>query len=334
MIGRAVQMSRLVLYPRPAPDVLAIGESLLPTGLSLQVVDRDADPADLAAAVAGADALVGFIGPLPDQVWAAASRLRLIQLLSAGYDRIEIERARALRLPIATNGGANAVAVAEHAVMLMLAVYRRLTQLDQAVRRGVWGEPTRGAVRYHELGGKRIGLLGMGRIGREVAQRLRGFNVTLLYHDLRRLAPADEDRLGATFLSLDDLLAQADILSLHLPLLPETRGIVNQRTLARLQPGAILINTARGELVDEAALATALQTGQLGGAGLDVLGQEPPPANHPLLALDSVVVTPHTAGPTWESWPRRFANAYANVTRVLRGEPPEWVIPELQDLLK
>jgi glyoxylate reductase/D-3-phosphoglycerate dehydrogenase len=325
-------MRQIVLFPRLAPDVLAIAERLRPDGFALEVADPASGPAGLAAAVARAEALVGFVGPLPAEVWAAAGRLRLIQLLSAGYDRVEIERARALRLPIAINGGANAVAVAEHAVMLMLAVYRRLTQLDGAVRRGEWRAATRGDVRYHELGGTRVGLLGMGQIGREVATRLAGFGVDLSYHDLRRLSPDEEARLGATYRPLDDLLATADVLSLHLPLLPETRGIIGAAALATMRPGAILINTARGELVDEAALAQALRDGRLLGAGLDVLSQEPPPADHPLLAFEQVVLTPHTAGPTWESWPRRFANAYANVERVARGEPPLWVIPELRDL--
>jgi phosphoglycerate dehydrogenase-like enzyme len=326
-------MHQILLYPQLAPEVLAIADRQLPAGFALAVADPAAGDAGLAAAVARADFLVGFVGPLPAAVWATAGRLRLIQLLSAGYDRIEIERARDRRLPIALNGGANAIAVAEHTVMLMLAVFRRLTQLDAAVRRGEWRAATRGDVRSHELGGKRVGLLGMGQIGREVAARLAGFGVDLRYHDVHRLPADEEARLDATFLPLDALLATADVLSLHLPLLPATRGIVGAAALAALPPGAVLINTARGELVDEVALAAALRSGHLLGAGLDVLTEEPPPADHPLLGLANVIVTPHTAGPTWESWPRRFANAYANVERVARGEPPHWVIPELRDLL-
>ena len=323
-------MPHILLIPRLAPAVRAIAEDLLPADFTLAVADPAAPPAALAAAIAPAEYLLGFVGPLPDEVWAAATRLRLVQLLSAGYDRFPIELARARGLPVAINGGANAVAVAEHAVMLMLAVYRRVSQLDRAVRRGEWRGGAGGDTRYHELGGKRVGILGMGQIGRAVARRLAGFDVDLCYTDVIRLPGAEEAALGATFLPLDELLASADVLSLHLPLLPETRGIIGERALARLRPGAVLINTARGELVDEAALATALRSGHLLGAGLDVLAHEPPPADHPLLALDNVVLTPHTAGPTWESWPRRFGNAYANIGRVSRGEPPRWVIPELR----
>ncbi len=316
-------------HPRLAPDVLAIAEDLLPAGFTLGTADPGAPSAAFATALAPAEYLLGFVGPLPEGAWAAATRLRLIQLLSAGYDRFPIERARERGVPVALNGGANAVAVAEHAVMLMLAVYRRLTQLDRAVHRGEWRAGAGAEARYHELGGKRVGLLGMGQIGRAVGQRLGGFAIDLCYTDVARLPAAEEQALGATFLPFEELLATADVLSFHLPLLPETRGIIGARALASVRPGTVLINTARGELVDEVALAAALRSGRLLGAGLDVLNQEPPPLEHPLLALDNVVLTPHTAGPTWESWPRRFGNAYANIARVSRGVPPRWVIPEL-----
>lgn len=326
-------MRSIVLYPQVAPDVLEIAEQLLPVGFSLQIAPPAQDPKGLAAALSGAEFLLGFVGPLPSEAWEAATSLKLVQLLSAGYDSFPIERARALRVPVATNGGANAIAVAEHAVLLMLAVYRRLPQFDAGVRAGRWRSATRGDVRYHELGGKRVGLIGMGMIGREVAKRLRGFEVDLRYFDVRRLPDEDERALAATYRPLDDLLAESEVVSLHLPLLPETRGLIGRRALSLLRPESILINTARGELVDEDALVEALREGRLAGAGLDVFSKEPPERDNPLLALDNVVLTPHSAGPTWESWPRRFANGFANIRRVARGEPPLWVIPELRDLL-
>ena len=323
---------RILLYPRLAPDVFAIASNLCPAGFELSAPEPT-DTARLSEELALSDFLVGFVGPLPESTWHAARKLRLIQLLSAGYDNFPIDRARELRVPVATNGGANAIAVAEHAVMLMLAVLRRLVQLDRDVRAGGWRQTQRGDLRYHEICGKRVGLIGLGMIGREVARRLRGFGVDLCYHDTRRLSPEEEMALGVTCLPLDDLLSTADVLSLHLPLLPETRGIVGARELALLRPEAIIINTARGELVDEQALLEALTSGRLAGAGLDVLAQEPPPPHHPLFSLEQVVLTPHAAGPTWESWPRRFANAYANIERVARGAAPLWVIPELKDLV-
>ena len=323
----------VVLYPRPAPDVLRIAERLLPPSLDLVVADTALAPAALAECLAPAEYLIGFIGRLPTEAWAAASRLRLVQLLSAGYDTFPIETARGMRLPVATNGGANAISVAEHALMLMLAVYRRLPQLDRGVRAGVWRPSQRGAERYYELCGKQVGLIGMGMIGRNVARRLHPFEATVVYNDVRRLAPEAERELGVRFVDRDELLATSDIVSLHVPLLPETRCLIDARALGLMRPTAILVNTARGELVDEAALEQALVSGQILAAGLDVLTQEPPPADHPLLKLDNVVLTPHSAGPTWDSWPRRFGNGYDNILRVARGERPLWVIPELADIV-
>lgn len=320
---------RIVLYPSFAPDVLAIGQRLQPSGSDLVLADVTS-PVALAEALDGTEFLVGFVGPLPAEAWAAAKSLKLIQLLSAGYDSFQIDRARELGVPVATNGGANAIAVAEHAVMLMLATLRRLVPLDRDVRQGKWKQSQRGDLIYHELSGKAVGLVGMGTIGRQVVRRLRGWDVDIYYDDVRRLSVEEERAHSLTYLPFDELVASVDVLSLHLPLLPETRGIIGDRELAKVRPGCILVNTARGELVDEDALVAALRSGSLAGAGLDVFAQEPPRPDHPLFAMENVVVTPHSAGPTWESWPRRFANAYANVERVAAGEQPLWVIPELR----
>lgn len=325
---------RIVFYPKPAPEVMAIGESLLPEGFSLDWVPASATSAEIAATLKDANYLAGFIPNLPDEAWRAATDLKLVQLLSAGYDNFPIPRARQMSLPVSTNGGANAISVAEHAIMLMMAVLRKLTVLDRTVRQGQWRPSQRGDVRYHELGSRSVGLLGFGQIGRHVAKRLRGFDCKVSYFDVRRLSPEDEAALGVSYRPLEEIITTCDVISLHLPLLPETRGVIGKDNLARMRPDAIVINTARGELVDEQALYDALKAEKIAGAGLDVLSKEPPPADLPLFSLDNVTITPHTAGPTWESWPRRFANSFANIDRVARGEKPLWVIPELADLVK
>ena len=309
------------------PDVVAIGREMLPPGFELRLVPADR----LADALREADYLMGFIGPLDDASLAGARRLRLVQLLSVGYDRFNLAGARAARVPVAVNGGANAIAVAEHAILLMMATLRHLTELDAGVRAGRWSS---GAKRLYELWSSTIGIVGMGRIGQEVAQRLRGWGSTLIYHDPVRL-PAERERdLGVAFVSLEELVARADVVTVHVPLSSATRHLIDARALARMKPTAVLVNTARGELVDEAALAEALRSRRLGGAGLDVLSAEPPPADHPLLSTPNTVLTPHMAGPTWQSWPRRFGNAYANIARVQRGERPQWIVPELADLIR
>jgi phosphoglycerate dehydrogenase-like enzyme len=309
------------------PDVIAIGRRLLPPGFELRLVTAD----ELAAALPEADYLMGFIGHLDDATLAGARRLKLVQLLSVGYDRFNLAGARAARIPVAVNGGANAIGVAEHTVLLMMATLRHLTELDAGVRAGRWSA---GAKRLYELWSSTVGIVGMGRIGQEVALRLRGWGASLVYHDPVRLAPDRERELDVAYAPLDELLARADVVSLHVPLSAATRRLIDARALARMKPTAVLINTARGELIDEAALARALDEGRIGGAGLDVLSAEPPPADHPLLSTPNTVLTPHMAGPTWQSWPRRFGNAYANIARVQRGEPPQWVVPELADLFR
>ncbi len=316
----------LILFaPLMDPDVRALADELLPAGFDLVNVA----PAELPRAILEADYLCGFIGPIDTDVLVAATgnRLKLAQLMSAGYDRFNIEGARAARLPVADNGGANAIAVAEHAIMLMLATLKRAHALDASVRRGQWRA---NAGRVYELHGSTVGIVGMGRIGQEVAQRLAGWGARLVYFDPRRLSPGDEERLGARFMELDALLRAADAVTVHVPLNAATRNLIDAESLSLMKPSAVLVNTARGGLVDEQALADALREGRILGAGIDVFSQEPPPTDHPLFALDNVLLTPHTAGPTWQSYPRRFANCFANIERVQRGEEPRWIVEELR----
>jgi glyoxylate reductase/D-3-phosphoglycerate dehydrogenase len=178
-----------------------------------------------------------------------------------------------------------------------------------------------------------LGIVGMGRIGQQVAQRLQGWEARIVYHDLYRLPVEREQALGVTYLPLDDLLREADVVTVHVPLSESTRHLIDARALSLMQPTAVLVNTSRGELIDETALAAALRNGTIGGAGLDVFAHEPPPADSPLFNLPNAILTPHVAGPTWQSWPRRFENCFANIARVAAGETPLWVVPELADIV-
>lgn len=321
----------IVFSPPMDPDVRAIADDLLPKGFTLEVVER----ADVPTAILDADFLCGFIGYLPTEalVKAAANRLKLIQLMSVGYDNFNLDGARQARLPVAVNGGANAIAVAEHTIMLMLAALKHLASLDDMVRKGGWRSPTLGALRLYELWHSTVGIVGMGRIGQEVAKRLAGWEATIQYYDPYRLPPEREQALGVRYVELEELLRTSDVVSVHVPLSARTRHLIDARALDLMKPTAVLVNTSRGGLVDETALVAALQEGKILGAGLDVLDQEPPPADHPIFALPNVVLTPHLAGPTWQSWPRRFANCFANIERVQRGEKPLWVVPELADIV-
>lgn len=321
---------KIIFAPVLDDEVRAIGEGLLPKGFALEWTAA----ADVPNAIQDADFLCGFIGPLSTEalVSAAGNRLKLVQLMSVGYDRFNLDGARAARLPVAVNGGANAIAVAEHAIMMMLATLKRVHELDAAVRTGGWRSAATGSDRVYELWHSTVGIVGMGRIGQEVATRLAGWESTIVYYDPFRLPPEREQALGVRYVELDELLRTADVVTVHVPLNAQTQNLIDAESLSIMKSTAVIVNTARGGLIDEAALVTALREGRIMGAGLDVLSQEPPPADHPIFELKNVVLTPHTAGPTWQSFPRRFANCFENIERVQRGEKALWVVPELADL--
>jgi phosphoglycerate dehydrogenase-like enzyme len=327
---------KIVFMPKLAAAVSAIGEGLLPEGFTLEYLAEPAESDKRVAQLESADFLLGFVSGnrLPTSDYQYLRNTRLIQLLSAGYDGIDLEELRRLRIPLSDNGGANAVAVAEHTIMLMLAVNRQLIDLDSLMREGGWKNAQLGQETSHEIEGRTVGIVGAGRIGRAVARRLAGWDVDLIYYDPVRVPPDEERALKLKFCELDDLLAQADIVTLHAPGNPSTHNIIDERALGLMKPEAVLINCARGELVDEEALHAALTNHRIAAAGLDTFANEPPNAEHPLRSLANVVLTPHAAGPTWESWPKRFSNGYANIQRVARGETPLWVVPELADLIE
>jgi len=300
--------------------------AMTPPGFDLVVAG--AGTPEYKAAIADAEYLVGFVDSLiKEDLYKSAPKLKLIQLLSAGYDRADLGAARKYKVPVANNGGANSVAVSEHALMLMLAVSRQLIRQHANVSGGRW----RGnkAPPIHELMRRTLGIVGLGTIGKKTARLAKAFGMTVNYYDVARLTEAEEDALGVRFRLFRELLHTSDVVSLHVPLNDTTRGLVGAAELALMKPGAILVNTSRGPVVDEAALYDALTSNKLFGAGLDVFAEEPPPPNHPFFSLDNVVLTAHLAGPTQESSVSRLRNGFDNCERVARGETPLWVIPEL-----
>jgi phosphoglycerate dehydrogenase-like enzyme len=320
----------ILFSPAISPAAWSIGESLLPAGFTIEILAKEQERR--VEQLARGDFLMGFVGgmPLRPDDYPHLTKIKLIQLLSAGYNGIDLERLRRSGIPLANNGGANSYAVSEHAIMLMLAVYRRLPALDRLVRGGQWKSSKLGEEQEHELAGKTVGIVGAGMIGRTLARRLSGFEVKLLYYDPVRPSAEDEARLGLNYREFDDLLRESDVITLHAPANESSHHMINARTLGLMKRDAILINTARGELIDEAALHGALTSGRIFAAGLDTFDREPPDPKNPLFTLPNVVLSPHAAGPTWESWPKRFGNSYANIQRVARGEPPLWVVPELR----
>jgi phosphoglycerate dehydrogenase-like enzyme len=269
--------------------------------------------ADAAVLLAGWDAVDA-------RLLDAAASCRLIQKLGVGTDKIDLIAAKRRGITVLRAAGINATAVAEMTVLLTLAVLRRLVWAAESVRRGELAKEQLRTMTY-QLAGKTVGLVGAGYVGRAAAKRFASFEVTLAYYDLRRLPEEIERELHLSFRSIDELVSTSDVLSLHLPLTPDTHGLVNSDLLSRMKPGAILINTARGGLVDESALLKALKDGTLAGAGLDVTIQEPLLPTSPLLALENVLVTPHYGGSVADNFPRVVAHAYRNVTNALAGLP-------------
>ena len=320
--------SKIVVVPLGEADV-DISTGMAPAGFEL-VIARPGTP-EFRAAMADVKYLVGFGDPsMNDAFYEAAPHLKLVQLLSAGYDKCDIEAARRAGVPIANNGGANSVAVAEHALPLMLAVSRRLVWQHGNVAAGRWRGNDWQEKHLYELHGRTLGIIGLGTIGKKVARLGTAFGMDVIYYDIARLNEDAEDAIGARFRLMDEVLREADVVSLHVPLLGTTRHMIGAAQLKSMKNHAILINTCRGPVVDETALHAALSDGTIAAAGLDVFEQEPPQPDNPLFGLDNVILTAHLAGPTWENRFKRFRNAFDNVQRVERGEAPSWVIPELR----
>jgi phosphoglycerate dehydrogenase-like enzyme len=314
------------LHPRIVEAIISFN----PAGFTTTVVDGKSPEAQQAEAVKEADFIMAFRATLTERILRSARKARLVQILSAGYDRINLKLLRELKIPCANNGGANSWAVADHAVLAMLSLYRRLSAADRAVREGRWSAAIDGMNTF-EMAGKVVGVLGFGNIGQKVARRVQAFDATVQYYDKFPLRPERERELKAKRVSLEELFRTSDIISCHAPLTNETRHVVNRERLAMMKPAAVIINTSRGPVVDEAALTEALQQKRIAGAGLDVFEKEPVDPGNPLLKLENVVVSPHSAGTTWDTWFRRADFAYRNMKRVWEGEPPQAVATDYDE---
>lgn len=263
----------------------------------------------------GVAATIASLEPYTERVFASAPSLRVVARMGVGYENVDITAATRHGVAVAMAFGTNHDAVADHTLALMAATAHRIAEYDRRLRAGTWGSMLHG-----RLHGTTVGIVGFGRIGRAVARRCLGFNMEVLVAD--PVAEADTvARLGYTLVELDDLLRRSDFVSLHLPLLPETRHLIDARRLALLKPSAILINTARGGLVEESALLAALRRGGIAGAGLDVFETEPLP-DGPLRHLDQVVLTPHVAGLSAASVQAMAHRSCDSVLAVLRGRDP------------
>ncbi len=307
----AVTRPVVLLAEKLAPSAVA----LLGDGVEIRHVDGT-DRAALLAAVADADALLVRSATKVDaEVLAASTRLKVVARAGVGLDNVDVPAATARGVMVVNAPTSNIVSAAEHAIALLLSAARHVPAADASLRAGQW---KRSAYTGVELAGKTVGIVGLGKIGQLVAQRLAAFDVTLVAYD-PYVAPARAAQLGIDLMSLDDLLRCADFVTVHLPRTPETAGLIGKDQLAVTKRGVIIVNAARGGLVDEDALAEAVRSGQVGGAGIDVYVTEPTTSS-PLFELERIVVTPHLGASTDEAQDRAGTDVARSVLLALAGE--------------
>src|SRR5713226_8165537 len=314
----------LLIDPTPPPLVERF-RLMFPAGADLNIVPGYSEE-DLARHAAETEILLVVQRKVDARLLSFVPRVRFVQRVGVGYDNLDLDALQAAGIVAAYTPGANAVAVAEHTILLMLALLKRFVAAESATRQGGWPTMELFQAGLGDLASTTVGLVGFGSIGRAVAERLAPFGSRLLYTTRHAVEPAIEQQFGVRYASLDDLLASSTIVSLHLPLTGASRGLIGETELAKMQAGAYLVNTSRGEVLDEMALHRALVSGKLGGAALDVLSNESPGGN-PFADLPQVIVTPHIAGGTRAAIERALQMAIANVARFQRGETPLDLVP-------
>ena len=315
-------MSHLVGLFCPNDTPLERVRDLAPSGIRVEWVDSNGQLDGQAEVMKDAVAALVTDGSFDVELARLCPRLRLVQTTSAGYDGIDVASLNRMGIQVANNYGGNAPAVAEHTIGLMVSVVRKLVLQFESTRSGDWyGTIGREEwTRPYEIAGKTVGIVGMGHIGRQVARRLQGWDCSIVYYDPINPPAQLVEQLSLRALFMDELLRESDIVTLHTMLNAQTRGLIGARELKMMKSTAVVINTCRGGVVDEAALIRALRDGEIAGAALDVFEREPTPRDNPLLTMGNVVVTPHMAGVSVEAFPRNAGFGLQNIARVIRGE--------------
>lgn len=302
-------------YGREPYDVI---RRIAPSGFTLKMPETGEREALLRAVREADYLLAGGRARIDRELLARSPHLKMVQRTGVGTDTLDLKALCERRIPVYVNQGVNAVSVAEHTVMLTLAVLRRVAEVDAELRTGIWRKQENG-VRNRELYGKTVGLVGMGHVGQRTAKILSGFDVRLLYCSRHRKSAGLEQRLGLTWRPYEELLQESDVLVFLCALDEETRGMLGAAQIAQMREGSIVVNTARGPLIDGEALAEALRSGKLAGAGLDVFEKEPLQADNPFFQMKNVVLSPHIAGITKEAFQRMIQGAMENIALFEEG---------------
>ncbi|MCZ6532370.1 MAG: hydroxyacid dehydrogenase [SAR324 cluster bacterium] len=277
--------------------------------------------------LADVDALIVSNQPVTEQLLAACPKLKIVQRTGVGYENLDLEAAARRGVPCCNLQGVNKESVAEHGMLLILALARQFVEAQELTRQGRWQEAKQLNQQSFELKGSTLGIVGLGDTGSNLARRARAFEMQIVYNDVRDIDPEIVESVGARYMEKDQLYAEADIISVNTTYNPSTDGMIGARELALMKPQARLICCARGNIIDEQALADALNAGRLAGAGLDVFSSEPISEDNPLRNAKNVYITSHIAGVTEEAIARSFAWAHENVRNVVeKGEKPRWVV--------
>ena len=312
-------MPRILLTNHYSAEVLKVVEALVPEGFEFSSLPGATPEALLEAAPQADYFLASGRLRINAEVLAAATHLRMVQRTGVGTDGLDADTLRARQIPVYVNRGVNARSVAEHTLMLTLAALRKLPAVHARTRMGVWRKNETG-LECHSLHGKRVGLVGLGNIGKLVAQMFRPFGVELCYHKPQRLSESGERELEVHYLDLAELLKTSDVVCLLCPLNEQTRNLINRETLAMMKPGSLLVNTARGPIVNLSDLSDALHSGHLAGAALDVFEQEPISKDAPILSAPNTILTPHVGGLTIETFSTMISDAFRNIALFHQGQ--------------
>lgn len=291
---------------------------------------KDCSVGEICQLVSDADVLLQVpVTMITREMLEATKNLKLVQFVSVGYDTIDLKAATELGIPVANNPSFPSIPVAEHTVMSILVLLKHAAYTHSELFKGNWKVQEDVAHQIGELTRKTVGILGLGNIGTEVAKRLRPFGSRLIYNKRNRLSREIEESLGVEYVDFNRLIAESDILTVHVPLIPETKNLISREQIAKMKPGSYIINTARGPIVDEAAVADALREGRLAGAAFDVpryAEGDVPKLLSTFAGIKNVFITPHTSAQSPESEERWVKGFTANVSKVFRGEKPDYLV--------
>ena len=315
-------MKKILITNKYTGLPLNIVRQELPAGFEITFLSEQTEAA-LAKEITNADYLLaGGRLKITAEVLDNAPKLKMIQRSGVGLDSLDLDAIKAKGIPLYVNQGVNAQSVAEHTLLLILACLRRLTEIAANTKNGVWNKQGQG-IKTAELHGKTVGIVGMGSIARTLVALLKPFGVKILYTDIARQPEGFERENNMRFVSLDELLESSDVVTLNCALTDSTRHLINFETVGKMKPGAVLVNTARGGIVDTAALYEGLKSGKISFAGIDVHEEEPIPQGYCLSELDNVILTPHIAGVTADSFRAMMQAAFRNIEKFEKGELAE-----------